>query len=143
MDRPVTFQVPGVPVAARRHASRSANDTLPSVIDTVAAPTGPLALFTVPDSAPLTGDELDLQRVGVGQGGGVHDEPLGLVAGPGEGQQIEARRPDAGHRERAVLGGFGGHRRRVVALAQPHGGGRDLADRPDRPPAGRTRWPRR
>ena len=52
VDSPLTFHVPGVP-SPPADTVEVWNDTLPSVIDTVAAPTGPLALLTVPDSAPL------------------------------------------------------------------------------------------
>ena len=51
MDNPVTFHDPGVPVAAS-DTVEVCSATRPSVMATVAAPIGPPALTTDPDSAP-------------------------------------------------------------------------------------------
>ena len=51
MDRPVTFHDPGVPEPASETVE-VCSATVPSVIETVAAPIGPPALTTVPDSDP-------------------------------------------------------------------------------------------
>ncbi len=56
MDRPVTFHDPGVPEPAVPEPAAETVEvcsaTVPSVIDTVAAPIGPAAPVTVPDSDP-------------------------------------------------------------------------------------------
>ena len=51
------------------------------------------------------GHHLDLERLGGVEGGGVDDEPLALVAGLAEGDEVEAGRLDVGDRPGAVVGG--------------------------------------